>query len=939
MKKDSKITSVFQLISLFLFANLLLSNLGGISTAYAQQVATSTPTPYKTNPPLDGDREASNVELGPQSFDAASNKLDADIQTNSVSIPYLSEYTGAATQNYDCGPATVAMIVMAYGKRPPGLTDRQFIADIRAKMGNTGAVGTTNQQRINALAAYGISSTAITSSPLQTIKNAIAQGRPSIARVWGKTLGRNYDGHVVVVLGFSADFATIFVNDPDNQGNYLNTATPGGANRAWATSTFEAAMLASYDSSNYYGLVINNSLANYSATWVTQSPYPTVAQGQSADLSVTFQNIGTSTWNNSGPYPTRIDTTNPANNAVEFLSPFACPTWLSNSRPGNLSETSVAPGSNGTFNFKICIPSSTAPGTYRISVAPMIEGITYIDPGVIVYWDVTVISKPNYSAAWVSQSPYPTVAQGQSVDLSVTFQNTGIFAWSNSGPNPIHIGTTNPSNGQIDYSYRSPFVCPEWLGPITPTGLVESTVTPGNTGTFQFKICVPSDIAPGTYRISIAPLVEQITWMLQPGVVVYWDITVVPKGTGIDCGHISLDGVILFEHAICNRDRAGRSKVFSSPTDWINLSDFNDITTSIYIQPGWSAKVFQHYKEQENGGSWRCLTGSMWDLKIDHYTNGDTNRIMHDDISSVQVFHSDNCTANSPTRPIFEYPVDGQTLEYERWYLFKVQPVANAEGYLWGFFQNGIMVWENLRDEHTLSSNEYAIGEGSLAHSKFVVGDAQVWVRASVNGQWTDAAIITIHLQSVSETIMLSSVAAQDGWILETAETSNKGGTLNKGAKTLWLGDNAAKKQYRAILSFNTSGIPDNAVITGVTLKVRKQAIVGGGNPVNIFKGFMVDIEKGVFGKSALQTTDFQAKANNAYGPFKPSLTGGWYNLNLTNAKAYINKLATNGGLTQIRLRFKLDDNNDNVANYLSLYSGNAPAAARPQLVIQYYVP
>jgi hypothetical protein len=49
--------------------------------------------------------------------------------------------------------------------------------------------------------------------------------------------------------------------------------------------------------------------------------------------------------------------------------------------------------------------------------------------------------------------------------------------------------------------------------------------------------------------------------------------------------------------------------------------------------------------------------------------------------------------------------------------------------------------------------------------------------------------------------------------------------------------------------------------------------------------------------------------------------------------------LATNGGLTQIRLRFKLDDNNNALANYLSLYSGNALAANRPQLVITYYVP
>ena len=48
--------------------------------------------------------------------------------------------------------------------------------------------------------------------------------------------------------------------------------------------------------------------------------------------------------------------------------------------------------------------------------------------------------------------------------------------------------------------------------------------------------------------------------------------------------------------------------------------------------------------------------------------------------------------------PVFVYPIDGQTIDYEGSYLFKVEPIANAQGFLWGFFQNGVMVWENFRD-------------------------------------------------------------------------------------------------------------------------------------------------------------------------------------------------------------------------------------------------
>jgi predicted outer membrane repeat protein len=189
-------------------------------------------------------------------------------------------------------------------------------------------------------------------------------------------------------------------------------------------------------------------------------------------------------------------------------------------------------------------------------------------------------------------------------------------------------------------------------------------------------------------------------------------------------------------------------------------------------------------------------------------------------------------------------------------------------------------------------------------------------------------------------TLTLNSIGSQDGWVLESGETSNKGGTRNSNAKTLSLGDDAARKQFRAILSFKTgTQLPSTAVITGVTLNIKKQGIFGSGNPLTIFKGFIVDVKNGAFGTAALQAGDFQAAASHTYGPFKPAPVSDWYSIDLSGASAYINKLSTGSGLTQIRLRFKLDDNNNAVANILSLYSGSAAAAFRPQLIISYYVP
>jgi hypothetical protein len=193
----------------------------------------------------------------------------------------------------------------------------------------------------------------------------------------------------------------------------------------------------------------------------------------------------------------------------------------------------------------------------------------------------------------------------------------------------------------------------------------------------------------------------------------------------------------------------------------------------------------------------------------------------------------------------------------------------------------------------------------------------------------------------VETTRTFYSSGARDGWVRESREKSTTGGTASAAATTLRLGDDTAKRQYRSILSFSTgAGLPNDAVITKVTLKIKKQGVTGGGDPVTKFGGFLVDMKKGFFGTStALRTGDFRAAAGRTYGSFRPGAAGGWYSIDLTGARAYVNKVSTHSGLTQIRLRFKLDDNNNRVANYLRLYSGDAPTSSRPRLAVTYYVP
>jgi hypothetical protein len=188
-----------------------------------------------------------------------------------------------------------------------------------------------------------------------------------------------------------------------------------------------------------------------------------------------------------------------------------------------------------------------------------------------------------------------------------------------------------------------------------------------------------------------------------------------------------------------------------------------------------------------------------------------------------------------------------------------------------------------------------------------------------------------------TQTTTFRSQAAYDGWVLESTENSEVGGTMNSNATTFSVGDYAADKQYRSILSFNTAGLSTDAVITKVTLKIKLQGLVGN-DPFDTHGNLLVDIRKNVFGGNKdIQLGDFQAAASkkNA-GTIPRTPVSGWHTKVLSSAVfPYINP----HGLTQFRLRFQLDDNDDTNADYLKFYSGDADAASRPQLVIEYYVP
>ena len=206
------------------------------------------------------------------------------------------------------------------------------------------------------------------------------------------------------------------------------------------------------------------------------------------------------------------------------------------------------------------------------------------------------------------------------------------------------------------------------------------------------------------------------------------------------------------------------------------------------------------------------------------------------------------------------------------------------------------------------------------------------------------ADLITVHasddilgIDAVLSPPSLISVGTFDGWVLEQDETSGKGGTFDAAATTGRVGDDALDRQYRSILHFDTATLPDNAVITGVTLRIRKQSVVGT-DPFDTHGFLTVDMRTGAYRDNpALEKFDFQAVGSRGnVGRFVKVASDGWYRAPL---RAVSYPLINLTGSTQFRLRFAIDDNDDLGADYLSFYTGDAAEADRPELIVTYYVP
>jgi hypothetical protein len=177
--------------------------------------------------------------------------------------------------------------------------------------------------------------------------------------------------------------------------------------------------------------------------------------------------------------------------------------------------------------------------------------------------------------------------------------------------------------------------------------------------------------------------------------------------------------------------------------------------------------------------------------------------------------------------------------------------------------------------------------------------------------------------------------------VLESSEDSEQGGIKDSVNTTFVLGDDDQDRQFRSILHFPTFYIPNNAVITRALLMIKGEALVGT-DPFTTHGNILVDIRSGSFGfigpfpYRGLQISDFQSPSHmDAVGMIENNPFNGWYWAWLDSSAFNYIKL---NGITQIRLRFQIGDDDDLSGDYLRFYSGDyEDLALRPRLVIEYY--
>jgi hypothetical protein len=185
----------------------------------------------------------------------------------------------------------------------------------------------------------------------------------------------------------------------------------------------------------------------------------------------------------------------------------------------------VPPGGIGTFEFPVTVPSGY--GTWTEHFSLLAEGLVWFnDPGLSFY--TSVQNNGAYSWAIGGQNAFTDSTKtsavnmaeaypNQTVWLTLAARNIGNSTWTNTGPNPVRLGTSSP------LERISPIATPDWLiAGKRPAQLLEASVPPGEVGHFEFSAKLPG--TPGQITEHFNLLAEGFVWMNNPGLSYYINV-------------------------------------------------------------------------------------------------------------------------------------------------------------------------------------------------------------------------------------------------------------------------------------------------------------------------------------------------------------------------------------------------------------------------------
>jgi hypothetical protein len=216
------------------------------------------------------------------------------------------------------------------------------------------------------------------------------------------------------------------------------------------------------------------------AGFVSQTVPVTMVASQPTQVSLTFNNNGSTTWT-PGTYV--LTSMNPVGNAVWGLTQVAL-------------ASSVAPGSNATFTFTVTPPAVA--GNYNFQWGMAQTGVgTFGTASTNLVIPVTGGTPAGPNAQFLLQNVPATWTPGQTYAVTISMKNTGTVTWTTS---TFKLASQSPASNMNWGRNRATLSKP---------------IAPGTSGTFSFTVTAPT--AAGTYNFQ---------WqMIQEGVGFFGDLT------------------------------------------------------------------------------------------------------------------------------------------------------------------------------------------------------------------------------------------------------------------------------------------------------------------------------------------------------------------------------------------------------------------------------